>query len=45
MKLPDDIKIHIYTFLHMDDVKKIEKKERKFFNVNKIRKQNKTEFV
>ena len=25
MDLPDDIKIHIYTFLHMNDVKKIEK--------------------
>jgi hypothetical protein len=40
MKLPDDIKIHIYTFLHMDDVKKIEKKKDIYLTLIKL--ENKT---
>lgn len=40
MNLPDDIKIQIYTFLHMDDVKKIEKKKEIFLTLIKL--ENKT---
>ena len=40
MNLPDDIKIQIYTFLHMDDVKKIEKKKDNYLTLIKL--ENKT---
>ena len=43
MNLPDDIKIHIYTFLHMDDVKKIEKKKENYLTLIKLENKTKLE--
>ncbi len=43
MNLPDDIKIQIYTFLHMDDVKKIEKKKEIYLTLIKL--ENKTKLT